>query len=185
MKREIYQVWYLNAQKDLKNVLKNEIRKHIMKLKKKYPDLYGYAILPGESYEVNTLVVVYNRVSDIKEEAAYFRYSIDEWENWDHNALASINSQIKEINDNFRSWHPDNSKNISLDIIEQYHISSLHEIILSALKDLVEEDLFDFGIQERFIAIWISDSDSEIKVRSIRELNTEKVIKEYLEEFEE
>ena len=185
MKREIYQVWFLNAQKDLKNILKNEMRKHIIELKEEYDDLYGYAILPGESYEVNTLVVAYNRVSDIKEESAYFRYSIDEWENWDHNALASINSRIKEINDNFYSWHPENSKSIYLDKIKQSHISSFHEIILSALKDLAEEDLFDFGSHERFIAIWISDSNSEIIKKSIRELNTEKVIKEYFEEFEE
>lgn len=181
MTNETLKAWLKNERTDLKEAVKEAVRLHVKKLRSQHTDLYGYAILPGEPYEVNSLVAVSNKKSDIKENSPYYRYSVDEWEDWDHEALASVTPLIGKINEKFQSLHTDDPVSFEMDEYEIAHISNFHNAFLSALQELIDENVFD--IADRFIAIWISDSDHDIIYKSVRELNSDSVAGEFMEEF--
>ena len=178
--------WLENERTELKIALKNLIKNHVSSLKSK-DDFYEYAILTGE-YEVNNLVVITNCESDIKENSTYYRYCVDEWANWDHDALSKINPLIEDLNIRFESMHSKlNSKranDFQLDYLQIKHIDLFHNAILFALRELVEEKIFETTKVEPFVAIWISDSDHEIIGQSVYDLNSFKISDRFFEEFD-
>ena len=177
--------WFAEEQAELKTAVKDAVRSHIEDLRKKYDDLYGYAILPGEPYEIKNLVAVSNRESEIKKDDAYFRFSVDEWENWDYEAFESATPILNKLNEKFRSLHDRDSDGPELARYEIDYVSSIHTVLLGALKELANEGLFDREADDGFTAIWISDSSHDIIFRSVRELNSAKVVKEFMDEFGE
>jgi hypothetical protein len=63
--------WLSTPRNELKSALKESVRAHIETIKSQYSDLYGYAIVPNESYEVTDFVVAFNRKSDIKQNTIF------------------------------------------------------------------------------------------------------------------
>jgi phage/plasmid-associated DNA primase len=55
--------------------------------------------------------------------------------------------------------------------------------LLQAMKELEYEGLSGTKTDERFLVIWLSDSDDEIINISAKQLNTQKVYKEFASEF--
>ncbi len=182
MNEDTLKSWLATKRADLKDAVKIAVSLHVEKLKSQYKDLYGYAILPGEPYEVNSLVAVFNRESEVKENSAYYRYSVDEWENWDQDALASVTPLIDKLNERFRSLHTSDPESFEMDEYEIAHISCFHSTFLSALQELNDENVFDIG-GENFVAIWISDSDHDIIFKSVCAMNSDKIVKEFMDEF--
>ena len=168
----------------LKHTVKTGARNHVEALKVEHPDLYGYALLPGEPYEVTSLVAVWNRESELKEkDSPYFRYAVDEWAHWDHDALVSATPLIAELNRRFRSLHPGDPTRYEMDESEIQHVARIHQTLLDALGELLHEGVFNLGPTQPFLAIWISDSEHEIIFRSVAELNQREVVRQFQEEF--
>lgn len=179
------QEWLEYDDLELVDVIKLEIREHIEKLHDRGEQFYGYAILPGEFEAIHNLVVAFNRDSDIAPENitnSYYRYSVDEWLNYEHdefpksNAIINLhNSQFQELNGN------DNSNNYVMDNWEVAHAIKLLHAILKAMTELRHEGLI--GGDKSFAVIWIADSDNSIILQSAKALNTETVYKVFVEEF--
>ena len=56
-------------------------------------------------------------------------------------------------------------------------------VSLQAMKELEQEGLFGPKTDERFLVIWVSDSNDEIINISAKQLNTQRVYKEFASEF--
>ncbi len=175
--------WLAVERTELKNAVKEAVRLHVEKLKNQHKDFYGYSIMPGEPYEVNGLIAASNRESNIKDNDAYYRYSVDEWQDWDNDALDSVTPLIAKLNEEFRSLHPSDPDRFLMDEFEISHIASFHIAFLGALRELVSENVFNLETGKIFIVIWIPDSDHEIILKSVRELNSEDDIKAFMGEF--
>ncbi len=109
------QAWLDQDDLELVDAIKLEIREHIAKLHARADQFYGYAILPGEFEAIHNLVVAFNRESDIAPENvtnSYYRYSVDEWPNYEHSEFPKSNAIINLRNSQFQELHgndnPDN-----------------------------------------------------------------------------
>ncbi|GGG48308.1 hypothetical protein GCM10011414_17600 [Croceivirga lutea] len=172
-----------------KSELKVAIANNVEFIKSKYPDFYGYSILPGEPYNngngsvINMhLIIAYNNISDIKEDEIYYKYSVDEWEHYDNKSLESITPIIKSLYSEFEAVYNEKS-NSSNPKAEMKLINKFQGTILSVLKELKNEGLFNLEKNNPFLVIWISDSESEIIYKSVKELNSQDVIEEFEYEF--
>ena len=182
--------WNSSKWKRFESELKVAITNNLDSIKSKYPDFYGYSILPGEPYnnangsviDIN-LVVAYNNLSDIKEDETYYKYSVDEWQHYDTDALESITPIISDLYEEFRQLYPEKSGSLSTPKEEVKLINKFQGTILSVLKELKNEGLFNLEKSSPFLVIWISDSESEIKFKSVKELNAQEVIEEFKSEF--
>ena len=176
--------WNSEKWEKLKANIKIAIKKNINEIQSKNSDLYAYAILPGAEYEVNSLVSAYNNLSDLENDETYYKYSVDEWKNYDTEALQSITPLIAEINKEFISIYHEKREDFYLTENEIKLIEKFHTTILSALKELKREsNLFNFNSNEGFVVIWIADSDSAITWNSVKELNSKGTIEEFHNEF--
>jgi hypothetical protein len=177
--------WLSTERTELKNSIKTAIKNHIKILTSENPDLYGYALLPGEPYEVESLVVAWNRLSDIKEDTIYYRYSVDEWEIFDHTSLESVTPIIAELNQKFLSMHATDPDEFELDEFQIAHIAAYNYVFITALKELKSEGVFHFGNTDLFVVIWYSDSAEELIFESVKELNSSEVFNSFMQEFGE
>jgi hypothetical protein len=121
---------------------------------------------------------VANRDSDIvvgidDEMYNYYKYSPDEWSEWDDFQI------FDEVNQIIRELYL--KAEFTFEEIKKYILSQL----LLIMQELDENGTFGEKNDERFLIIWVSDSDNSIVNISARKLNTLKVYENYASEFEE
>ncbi len=162
--------------RDLKAELKKAISKHYSTLKLQFPmeEFYGYSLYSSD--DISSLGPVANRLSVIEEKTSdsdyfYYKYSADEWSDWDDFEL------FEEVNSIIAQFY--NEKKDCFDEFRDYILNTS----LQVMKELEQEGLFGLKNDERFLVIWISDSSDEIINISAKQLNTQKVYKEFASEF--
>ncbi|MEO1763273.1 MAG: DUF4303 domain-containing protein [Cyanobacteria bacterium J06629_18] len=181
------QKWLNRDDTELINIIKSEIREHVAKLHASNVKFYCYAILPlsGASYSAEYLVAAFNCEADISPENTtdtYYRYSVDEWENYEDGEFRNANKFIESLNSQFQQLHlKKDSNDFVMDEFEIAHVKKLHNAILNALIKLRREGLF--GSYENFVIIWIPDSDDEIIYRSAKALNSASIYEKFMSEF--
>ena len=178
--------WLAEPRAALIAAIADGVRTHVETLRSRGVEFYGYALLPGEPYDIHSLVAVTNADADIKvptsdEEYRYYRYSVDEWTRWEHDEFGAANALLVEANQKFRSIHSKIDDNIQMDEYEVAHANALLEAVVCGLE--AAKAAGTFGGVVPFLVVWISDSGHEIMAQSVRRLNTPAVIKEYLAEF--
>ncbi|MGY8769443.1 MAG: DUF4303 domain-containing protein [Pirellulales bacterium] len=174
----IMQEWLDQDDAELLKSIKSEIRTHVAKLQARGDQFYGYAVLPGVPYEVTSLIVIFNRESDLDPEKGnetFYRYAVDEWANYEHEVFANSNKLIASRNSVFNELlEKIDPYDFSADDFEVAHVDKLHGTILKAMDELRLDGLFD---NDAFLVMWISDSGHEIMGKSVKRLNSESVYK--------
>ncbi|HEX8965442.1 MAG TPA: DUF4303 domain-containing protein [Patescibacteria group bacterium] len=153
---------------NLKDEIKRAITSHYKTLNANFPEgnFYGYSLYTSD--DVSSIDPVANRESSIsvdKDDPSYnyYRYSPDEWSDWDdYGKFDYVNLIIKKFGQ------------LKSAILQQ---------AFQALIELESEGLFGIKSDSRFIVIWLSDSDNEIIHISAKQLNSEKVYLEFASEF--
>lgn len=127
--------------------IKFEVKDNIEKIRSTNEGLYGYAILPGDWYEVGSLAAAYNTESDIKheelEEPIYYRYSVDEWENYDHDMFPKSNSMLKPYQEELQKIldiYEDNYDKETTDIKSNF-ADFIYSSVLTALFEYRKDHL--------------------------------------------
>lgn len=147
---------------------------------------YGYAVLPGDyctQPNPASIVVAFNRESDVDQENAndvYYRYSVDEWQNYVHDGFDATNSRLQVSFDQFKKLHKSDSDSYQLDDDEIAYVAKINNAILDALKKLKTNGTFD---DNTYLIIWYSDADYEIMNESARTLNRLEIFEKYASEF--
>jgi hypothetical protein len=175
--------WLKRERLELLDSLKVAIRKHLANLRPRYPDLYGYALLPEDACEVQYINAAWNWKSNIKKNTVYYRYSVDEWPQ-DYEMLKPVHSLLSDLNRQFEELHPERERDDLLyDDYEIAHRQAYHDVFLKALLELKGEGVFNFAKAEPYLAIWIPDSTHKIMGVSVMALNSPAVVNEYASEF--
>lgn len=161
------------------------VRDHFASLRKQGVEPYGYALLPGELYDIHSVVAAYSCESEIKVPVGdklyrYYRYSVDEWLHYIHEGFDRANTSIADANAEFASMHDDDGDCV-MDDFEMAHARGLLEAILKGFEAAKQAGVF--GEPGIYLAMWISDSDDEIMAESVRRLNSPAVVQEYMKEF--
>jgi hypothetical protein len=163
------------------------VRAHVDTLRSRGLEFYGYALMPGEPYDIHSLVAVTNTEADVKvprtdDQYRYYRYSVDEWAHWDHDGFASANALLVELNERFRSMHTKHDDDFQMDDFEVAHADALLDVVLRGLE--AAKAAGTFGGAGPLLVVWISDSGHEIMAESVRRLNSTLLAKEFMREFE-
>lgn len=164
----------------LRTMLVSAIKGHIEELKLSNPDLCGYALLPGETYEVEEL---YSVSCNVVNEDGSFPYCPDEWANW-HDAYDSLTPLIKKLNETFTALHPTDPEEYSMDDTQVAFIKKFHDTFLEAMLQLKAEGVFHIKDRSLMTVIWLSDTsiDGIIKA-SLEQLNEAQEIKAFMAEM--
>lgn len=162
------------------------IRAHVETLRSRGIEFYGYALLPGEPYDIHSLVAATNTEADIKVSRSdgqyrYYRYSVDEWSHYDHDGFAAANALLLEANEQFKSMHSKADDDYMMDEYEVAHADVLLDSIVQGIEAAKTGGVF--GSSEPFLVVWISDSGANIMVESAQRLNPTAVATEFMREF--
>ena len=161
-------------------------RAHVAALRAQGTEFYGYALLPGEPYDIHSLVAVTNGEADVKvpcsdDRYQYYRYSVDQWAHWHHDGFAAANELLVEANERFKSMHSKADDDFAMDEFEVAHADALLDAVVRGLGAAKQAGAF--GGAEPFLAVWISDSGHPIPVESVQRLNSQSVAGEFVAEF--
>ncbi|MDX1944352.1 MAG: DUF4303 domain-containing protein [Pirellulaceae bacterium] len=178
--------WLAQPRTALVAAVADGVREHIAALRSGGAEFYGYALIPGEPYDINNLVAATNGEADIKvppddDQYRYYRYSVDEWQHYHHGGFAEANRLIAEANARFRSLHSKADGDYTMDEFEMAHADALLDAVVRGLGTAKHAGAF--GGAEPFLAVWISDSGHRIMVESVQRLNSEAVADEFVAEF--
>jgi hypothetical protein len=178
--------WLAEPRSALVAAVAEGVHAHVAALKSRGSDFYGYALHPGEYYEIHSLAAVTNTEGDISvpptdSEYRQYRYSVDEWANWEQDGFAAANTLLVDANERFESMHTKDDGDFNMDEFEVAHADSLLEAIVRGLEVAKTEGAF--GGKEPFLAVWFSDSDHNVIFESVRRLNSEVVVSEFMSEF--
>ena len=178
--------WLKRDDSDLVNTIMADIRQHVETLRANGDSFYGYAVLPGDyctQPDHASIVVAFNRESDLNSENAqdiYYRYSVDEWQNYIHDGFDATNSLLRTLFGEFKQLHVGDPGSLQLDDYELAYIDKINNAILDALKTLRSNGTFEI---ETYIIIWFSDADYDIINDSARILNTPEIFEAFSSEF--
>lgn len=172
-----------NQWNKLKSLITKAIKQHIFEIKSQSPDLFGYALVPGEPYEINSLFPISVNHSNFED---IISYSPNEWPHC-HDDFNEVVACLEELNTEFRQIHqPVNTDDCEIDNVEQTFINHFHQVVLSALSDLKQEGVFNVNGKDVFVLIWFSDQGIEgIIEDSVKQLNTSEQIEGFTKEMEE
>ncbi|GJJ00095.1 hypothetical protein RugamoR64_06330 [Duganella rhizosphaerae] len=164
----------------------HDIEKHVARLAAIGREFYGYALLLGESHDMRGVVVVTNSESDIKVPVSdnlyrYHRFSVDEWTSWERDEFGNTNSVLVEANKLFQSQHSREHDSFLMDECEVAFVGGLLESLVNGLEAAKKAGAF--GDTEKFLVVWISDSNVPIMSESAKRLNSATVAAEFTEEF--
>jgi hypothetical protein len=162
------------------------VRAHVAKLQPQEMKFYGYALLPGEPYDISSLVVATNSEGDIKvpptdDQYRYYRFSVDEWMHWDHNEFVAAKALLTDANKRFASMHTPTLGNYEMDEFEIAYSNGLLKALVSGLN--IAKAAGVFGGKAPFLVVWISDSDETIMTESVKHLNAPAIANEFMAEF--
>ncbi len=178
--------WLSQERTELILAIAQSISNHVSLLNSQGIDFYGYALLPGEPYDINSIVVAFNRESDIQvssehEEYRYYKYSVDEWSHWVYDGFDTVNKLLEEANAEFSSMHTKDENNYLMDEYEILHSDVLLEAVVRGLE--IASHNGAFGTKNPFLVVWISDSDHKIINESVHRLNSQAVTRDFMAEF--
>ena len=180
------QKWLAEPRSALVAAVAEGVRAHVDALQSRGIEFYGYALLPGEPYDIHGLVAATNTEADIKVSPGdgqyrYYRYSVDEWAHYDHAGFVAANALLVEANKQFKSMHSKADDDYMMDEYEVAHAKVLIDSIIQGIEAAKTSGVF--GASEPFLVVWVSDSSPEVMVESARRLNTTVVATEFLREF--
>jgi hypothetical protein len=180
------QKWLVEPRPELIKAVAEGIRIHVDTLRSRGTEFYGYALLPGEPYDIHSLVAATNAETDIKVprtdgQYSYYRFSVDEWAHWDHGGFAAANARLAEANERFKSMHSKTDEDYMMDEFEVAHADVLLESIMRGLETAKASGVF--GESEPFLVVWISDSGHVMLGESVRRLNSTAVATEFIKQF--
>lgn len=187
MNKAALRKWLAEPRTALVTAVAQGVRDHVVSLKARGITFYGYALHPGEPYHVASIVGVTNRVADIKvprgdSQYPYYRFCIDEWENWDHDQFGAANVLLKQANERFASMHTkEDPSDFSMDEFQLTHTRGLLKAIVDGLAKAKKEGAF--GRQEPFLIVWIDDS-AKTMFTSVRRLNSKEVYQTFKKVFD-
>lgn len=170
----------LDGFSQLRMAIMADIKRHIASLHQTGVDFYGYAVLPPEYYtafDPTTITVAFNCESDIddsKRGQSYYRYSVDEWQNYVHDGFDASNQELKALLTATKSSDDDS--------IDDTFVSSVYQAVLDAMQVLRNDNTFE-GVP--YLVVWLSDSGDSILNRSAKLLNSTEVYAEFASEFGE
>lgn len=170
----------------LTKTVAHDIETHVARLTATGKEFYGYALLPGDFRDMHDVVVVTNSESDIKVSISdiayrYYRFSVDEWASWEHEAFADTNSVLAEATKRFQSQHSLEHDRFQMDECEVTFFGGLLESLVKGFE--VAKKAGTFGDTEKFLVVWFSDSDGAIMSESAKRLNSATVAAEFSAEF--
>lgn len=174
--------WLAEPRPALVTAVARGVRDHIADLRSRGAEYYGYALLPGEPYDIHSLVAVTNGEADTKvprtdDRYTYFRYSVDEWAHWRDDGFAEANRLLVEANERFASLLTRDDGDFQMDKFEVAHANALLDAAVRGLEAANHAGVF--GGTDAFRAIWISDTSHLIMVESVQRLNSLNVAKEF------
>ena len=179
--------WLESDASELVATIVADIQRHVNTLLSSGDSFYGYAALPGDyctQPNPASLVVAFNRESDIASENSaepYYRYSVDEWQNYVHDGFDDTNSKLKSQLAQFKELHSPAVDSYELDEYEIAFVDKTNRAILDALLELKRKGTFG---SDTYLIIWFSDSDYEIMNDSAKALNDAEVYEQYAAEFQ-
>lgn len=186
MDKAVLKKWLSKPRTELIAAVVEGIRQHVDALNSSGASFYGYAIHPGDPFDIERLVAVTNDEENIEvpstdDQYSYFRYSVDEWGYWQHDGFVLANEMLVKENAEFAALHGPGAGTGEMDQFEIEYSDALLEAILAGLETAKNEGVF--GISEPFLTIWISDDEHPIVAKSVKRLNSKKVAKTFMAEF--
>jgi len=160
------------------------VQEHVASLRARGMDFDRYALLPGEFDNLHGIVAVSTSLSDAPvptedSQYNYYRFSVDEWKNWDSDGFSAANHILAEANRCFATAHVGAS--FAMDEVQVAFADGLLDSILRGLEQAKQLGMFDGAAP--FLVIWISDSSCEIISESVRRLNQPDVAADFMVEF--
>jgi hypothetical protein len=174
--------WLAEPRTALAEAVAAGVHTHVGRLRSRGTRIDGYALLPGEPYELGNLVVVVNSEEDIRipntdPRYAERRYHVDEWDHWEHGEFSSANLKLAELNQRFEIMSaPLQNEGAKLDLAI-LHDNASFDAIVSGLETARVTGAF--GDVPPFLVVWISDSSHHIIYESVRRLNSREVADEF------
>lgn len=203
--------WLAEPRTDLIAAVAEGVHAHVATLRARGLGFYGYALNPGEYYDIQGLTAIANAEAGIPppqaqfnesmaqahliashgepppaplgdEATRYFRYCVDSWQRWDHDAFPAADAILAGLNERFRSLHSKPDGDDSMDEFEVAHADSLLDALVRGLA--TARDAGAFGESPPFLAVWISDHGIEgIIEDSVKRLNPPQIAADFMEEF--
>jgi hypothetical protein len=160
------------------------VQEHVASLRERGIDFDGYALLPGEFDNLHDIVAVSGSLSDVPvppedSQHNYYRFSVDEWKNWDSDGFSAANRILLEANRRFATAHA--GATFVMDEVQVGFSNGLLDSILCGLEQA--KQLGTFAGTAPFLVVWISDSSFEIMSESVRRLNQPDVTADFMAEF--
>ncbi len=159
----------------LQNV-KTDVANHVAGLNSNGVAFYGYAIQTPTWQNVEQPIAIYNCENDIEEDnrdSTYYRYSVDEWQHYENDALPLTTAFIGPIDQMFNQLRDD----LDDDNVERY-LRNVYVTFAKALGELKAEGLFKDDV---FLIVW--NEDEELLVKFAQQLNADDVAEPFAEEF--
>ena len=177
------QSWLERQDQELVDVIKQDVKHHILEIHNRGLSLSGYSILTASHIsEIYCNVAVFNCESNISQEptSPLARFSVDEWQNYSDKAFAKTNEVIKKRNSYFESLcRAQEPLADSLNDLSEIHVHKLHACMIESLAALRREEVF-VG-DNIFLVVWIPDSGpDEIVYRSVKRLNSDAVYRKFV-----
>lgn len=163
---------------DLKTALKGATLEHYQRYVEKYPNesYYGYSLYTDD--DVSSIGPVATRASAIRvgpEDELYVchRYGPNEWPDFDDFGLfGEVNAILKDLYGNrFVSF-------------SRYKKKSL-EAAFDVLQELEADGIFGPRSDNRYVVLWLSDSNNPIMDRAVKEFNSPNILAAYIKEYGE
>lgn len=181
-------VWLAEPRDEIASAIADGIRIHIAEIKSRIGKLAGYALCTGEEYQHQTISTAFTDGSHVSVPSsddmfAYYTYSVDEWPHWEvaEEAFAPANRLISAANEKFASLHCADTEADNYDEFEVAHSEALLEAMVQGLE--IAKSNGWLGNFNPFLIVWISDSENEVIFESVRRLNDENVVGEFMDEF--
>lgn len=183
--------WIQQPHLELASAVAERVKSHVKELAASGIVPYGYALLPGEPYHIDSITVVFNSDSDLEVEPddkdyAEYRYSVEEWKNWRSNEFELADRLLADANRQYQSHCKAADPTGKLDLADEHqftHDRALLDAIVSGMS--IAKSAGVFTHPDPFLVVWISDSSHRIMPASVKALCSPKIAAEFMGFFGE
>lgn len=158
----------------LVSIVKEDVLNHLAALSQQGVGFYGYAIQTPTWTDIQQPIVVYNCEDDLDEDqkdSVYDRYSVDEWQHYEGQALPLTTQFLEPIEKSFDAIRE------QLDDVDPFY-RTVYLAFAKALHELQAEQRFQPNV---FLIVW--NEDEELMVSIVQQLNSEEITEAFEEEF--